>query len=328
MEKINSMILAGDKKASKLINNTNKAFLRLKGIPFLVYVIRALRASALIDKIVIIGPVKEIYKTLSEYGYNEEDRIIVIKQKQNLLENGKAGFMATFTNLSPDVSFEDLKKTPAAEKCVMAVTCDIPLITTWEIDEFIKNADMVNYDYALGMSFSEVLTVYAPKNDNPGFEMTYFHMKEGGIRQNNLHLGKPLKLKGLVYIEKMYELRYQTHLINILLMVIELLTSRKRIFRSLVYFLRFQTARTCYNRKWNKLYKRFTRFLPMKRVYRLMSLFVGARLIGVPTSYGGAILDVDNLQDYETIKVMCDKWMQIQKDLHQQKNDKIKKKKE
>ena len=60
MAGMSAIILAGDRRGSKLVRHENKAFLGFRGEPLLLHVLKALLSAKRVGRIVIIGPAKRI----------------------------------------------------------------------------------------------------------------------------------------------------------------------------------------------------------------------------------------------------------------------------
>ena len=213
MDKINAVILAGDRKASLLINNDNKAFLKVNNVPCIIYTLKSFLNARHIGNIIIAGPKKRLEKTLYQYNLLPDKRIKIIEQQNSLIENGEAGYIAslempgidinisskakdTETEKRSNYSSEDKKienqhmyeklknidKKKFAEIPVLVSSCDIPVIIPGEIDEFILKADLEKYDYIIGLCSEESLKDYYPTETEPGMRLNYFHLKEGNFQ--------------------------------------------------------------------------------------------------------------------------------------------------
>ena len=323
MSAINAVILAGDKRASKLIMHQNKAFLSFKGVPILIHVLRALLESEFVGRIAIVGPSDRIRDTLLTSSHKNAigERVSIIEQRPNLLENAKAGFIASLPEPASSMSFEELKESSYTESSILIVPSDIPIITPYEIDEFIGNSDLENYDYCIGLTREEIMKHYYPTEQKPGIKMECFQIREGRCRQNNLQLGKPLKATELAYVERMYELRYQTHFLNMLLTVFRILFTGKKIFTSMRYFIQMQLARSLYKRGYVRLSDSIRAGNFLSVILSCMEALLGVRIQPVFTRYGGAVLDVDNETDLEILERMSDEWLAHQSELHRQAGD-------
>ncbi|MFC1467483.1 nucleotidyltransferase family protein [Verrucomicrobiota bacterium] len=291
--KVDAILLAGDRRASKAVRNKNKAFLQLKGDPLIVHVLRALQAAESVNNIYVVGPKQRLDETLQSF----EVPVTTVEQGENMIANVKAGFEAAHSD---------------GETPIMVVPCDIPLVTGREIDEFVKKSDLENYDYAIGITDKSVLEHYAPTEKKPGLDMICFHVKDGLFRQNNLHLARPNRLKHLDHIEKMYEWRYQTHFFNILRLGISLLFSSWHFFTAMRVFILLQLS-LYYDRHGHPTLSRKLRdHAPLETLNKGISHILGARVETVYTTLGGATLDVDNDESLDVIEQMYDEWMDYQ----------------
>ena len=314
--KINAILLAGDRQASIQVRDDNKAFLELNGVPLFIHVLRALKQARHVHNLVVIGPFDRIGAALRKYeallvgGGN----IQVVEQRDNMIENFKAGYVASL-ELGDDIPFWDLKGTEYEEVPVLVVPCDIPLLVPAEVDEFMTRSNMHEYDYSIGITSEKVLSHYHPANGKPGIQMVYFHVQEDLLRHNNLHIAKPLIFAHLDYIEKMYEWRYQTRTANILRMFFSLLFAGWRLLKGLRVFILMQLS-LHYDRHGHPgLSDRIRSLVRFNRLAEGIGNALGARVQVVYTHFGGAALDVDNAEDLSTIEERYDDWMMYQENL-------------
>jgi len=366
MDKINVVILAGDRKASLLIENDNKAFLKINNIPCIIYTLKSFLAAETAGKIIIAGPAERLKKTLEEYGINLS-RIKIVEQRNSLIENGEAGYIASLDNINrnsavypPDdisqgsekgtagfsdsihsgnkkntadfcesaadtgsaVNYTDISsidRNKYSEVPVLISSCDIPLITPYEIDEFVKKSDTAEYDYLIGLCSEESLKYYYPSDTSPGMRLNYFHLRKGNFRVNNLCIVKPLKIERLEYIERMYEVRYQTHFFNMMKLLFRILFNGRGVFRALFKALKLHLALYCFDRGYLKLYPKIKEAVSIDKVFSSIGKVLGTRAAYVITEYGGAALDIDHPEDKEVIEKMYDRWMEHQNSLKPEK---------
>ena len=318
MLKTSAILLAGDRKASKLIEHENKAFLEFRGEPLFIHVLRALLGAESVGPIVIVGPSERLSESIRQAGISESDRALttVVEQRENLLNNAKAGFLATLPEEAQSLGFDNLRGTPYADRYVLYASCDIPLVTSYEIDEFLGGCDMDRFDYSIGLTAEEVMTHYYPTDTKPGIRMAYFHLKEGRFRHNNLHIGRPLKATQLKYIERMYELRYQTKWYNIFWSALMILSTGRMLFALVRLYTRLQRARTLYGRGRMIRYERVRRRNTLTEVITCIEKVLGFRMQTSFTSFGGATLDVDNADHLAIAEQMADAWIQHQREIH------------
>ncbi|MBC8205614.1 MAG: nucleotidyltransferase family protein [Kiritimatiellales bacterium] len=310
LKKVNAVLLAGDRRASVQVKDDNKAFLLLKDEPLLIHILRALKQSKHIQDVIVIGPKDRLSEVLQNHADRlaGEGEIHVIEQRENMIENFKAAYVCSL-GLPETVAFAELRGTQHDETPVMVVPCDIPLLTSWEVDEFISQSNMHDYDYSIGITSEKVLSYYHPNGDKPGIQMIYFHMREDLMRQNNLHLAKPLKFGHLDYIEKMYEWRYQTHLLNVLRMMFSLLLVSWRFVAALKVFTFLQLS-LYYDRHGHPhLADRLRMHAPLSSLSLGVGRIIGARTQITYTHLGGAALDVDHDENLDAMDAMYDDWM-------------------
>ncbi len=311
--KMNAVLLAGDRRASIELHNDNKAFFELKGAPLFIHVLRALLEARHVGLVAVVGPADRIQSALEQHGI--EDGIVVVEQRDNMIENFKAGFVASL-GFDESVQFWDLKDTEHRHTPVLVAPCDIPMLIPEEVDEFLSRSNMREYDYSIGITSSQVLSHYHPQEGKSGIRMIYIHVKEDLMRHNNLHIGKALSFEHLDYIEKMYEWRYQTRLANILRMLISLMANGWRLMKSVRIFILMQLS-LYYDRHGHPhLSDRLRYMVGFNRLAEGIGNALGARVQIIYTHFGGAALDADNEKDLAVIEEHYDEWMEFQRNMH------------
>ncbi len=313
---INAILLAGDRRASIQVRDDNKAFLLLNGVPLFIHVLHALKHAKYIKNIFIVGPSDRTKTALQEHRdlLVGEGEIHVVEQHENMIENFKAGYVRSL-GLSDDISFWDLKGTNYEQVPVFVVPCDIPLLISNEVDEFIVRSNLHEYDYSIGITSEKVLSHYHPTHEKRGIQMIYFHVQEDLLRHNNLHIAKPLTFAHLDYIEKMYEWRYQTRIANIIRMFFSLLFSGWRLLKALRIFILMQLSLHYDRHGHPKLSDRIRSLVRFNRLAEGIGNALGARVQIVYTHFGGAALDVDNAKDLSSIEACYSEWMEHQNEL-------------
>lgn len=308
---VNAIVLAGDRRASIKVRSDNKAFISLRGKPLFIHVLNALQEARQVGDIVVVGPRDRLQSELEKHGIGD---VRVVEQRDNMIENFKAGYVAAL-GLGDEIRFWDLKGTEYEKVPLLVAPCDIPLLVCDEVDEFIARTNMHEYDYSIGITSEKVLSYYYPRDGKPGIRMIYFHVKEDLLRHNNLHIGKPLTFAHLDYIEKMYEWRYQTRTANILRMFFSLIFSGWRLVKGLRVFILLQLS-LYYDRHGHpKLSDRIRSLVRFNRLAEGIGNALGARVQIVYTHFGGAVLDADNEKDLEAIEQRYDEWMEYQRNI-------------
>ncbi len=317
MPGVSAIVLAGDKKGAKAINHDNKAFLLFNGEPLVIHVLRALQGASGVASILVVGPAKRLQSVIDSSALPGADTITVVEQRQNLLENGKAGFVAALGMEYSPARFHSLRQSEYQDLPVLALSCDLPLVTSWEIDEMISKSDMESYDYCVGLTKEEVLKAYYPTDDMPGIRMAYFHLHEGRCRHNNLHMVKPLRIHRLVFVEQMYLARYQKKPTNMFRMITVFLFVGRWMLNAARLYIGLQSARTLYaHGHAGRLYERIRSTNKLRALTRCIGGIMDMKMAGVFTSYGGAVLDVDNAKDFRIAQKMSDRWMRLQEEIH------------
>lgn len=177
------VILAGRGKEKELMQYTgvaNKAFIPIHGKPMLAYVLEALKKTADVGKIVVVGPVNELTPLIERYG------IMAVPEAQNIPENLQNGVAI----LQPRSHF-------------LIATADIPFLSAEAVSSFLDQCKPYTGDF------------YYPivsREDNelrfPGVKRTYVTLRDGTFTGGNLFLLNPRCLDtALPRLEQIFALR-------------------------------------------------------------------------------------------------------------------------
>jgi len=309
---ITAVVIAGDRKHSKNILGQNKAFLDMDGKPILLHVLSALDEAKHIDNIYLVGPKARIEEHLN--GWNFKTPLTVLEQKENALENAWSAFICSLPGYSAQTPAAVLEK-KYPDHPVLIVTADIPLLIGAEIDHFISNADLEKYDMIMGGTTEKVLKKFYPTDSTPGIQLAYFHMEEFLIRQSNIFLIKPFQVKNLKYILLMYSMRYQTQTMQALKLAWTLIKLTRGSLIILFDFLALQINMHLTRLNMASVVQRTRKLTNLDRLCRHAGRILGTRLIVIENPLGGAALDTDNDQDYQTMHQMFKTWKAEQKRL-------------
>lgn len=313
-KKYDAILLAGEGESSYKVFHQHKSFLRLKGKCIIQYVIEALQQVESVRDIYIVGSRDNLLKAIEEDGIDLKypKRIYVLEQKANLYENIWHTFLATLPKKPEEHELED---SPYQDKAVLIVPSDAPLITPHEIEYFISHCDLENYDHILGLTPSESLEYFYPKEGKPGIKMAYLNLKEKMYRINNLHMVKPIRIKNRKYIQEVYQYRYQRNIRNVLLFGRSLLGNRKP--NQFKYYLILQLSSMFSKLGINVLAKLLRSWIPKKGLEKCVSQILQTRLMGQDVPFPGAALDIDNDHDYQVILSRFDEWREHLQQLDQ-----------
>ena len=164
---IDAVVLAGGGKLEPLTEQegvSNKAFIKLHNKPIIAYILDALHQASSIDRIMVVGPQKELEEMKQDRSFFE-----VVTERGSMLENLAAGFELTDT-----------------EKPCLVVTGDIPLINAAAIEQFLGRCTPHEHDL-----YYPVLTREACLKRFPETERTYVRLKEGHVTGGNIGLVRP-----------------------------------------------------------------------------------------------------------------------------------------
>ena len=181
---MNVIVLAGTAEQSQLTQSEgvdNKAFIQIHGHTMLSYVVTALRQVSEVEKVVLVGPEKDI-KTL----FTPSDNLIVVPEGDNLVENLRRGLAS-------------LNST----KTCLIVTSDAAFLTANAIENFLAACQ------------PKSAAVYYPivsRADNelrfPGVKRTYVKLIDGEFTGGNAFLIDPQRIEQVLpEIERFFALR-------------------------------------------------------------------------------------------------------------------------
>ena len=161
-----ALILAGSKgNKTPLLGYTNKALLPIRGKIMVQYIIDALRGSAFIDGIAIIGDENALAREIQI----DSDKDIILPEKEQMIDNVVKGL-------------EHFQR----EDKVLIITADIPFITPAAIDDFIK----ASLDSKGDLTYP-IISKEAQEEAFPQMKRTYIKLREGTFTGGNMFLVNP-----------------------------------------------------------------------------------------------------------------------------------------
>ncbi|ETX07913.1 NTP transferase domain-containing protein [Candidatus Entotheonella palauensis] len=316
------IVTAGDRGASRPVLKTNKVFLPIAGIPVINYVLSAVERARATARIFVVGDKARLEEALSVAHSPFQGRrpITLVEQSDSLYDNIWKAFLHTLPGYEPGMDWR-LYAESAADKAVLVLPGDIPLATPAEIDAFVDHCDLTRYDYFLGLTPESALKPYAPQAERLGIRMAHFSLRDVRVRQNNLHLVKPLRIANRHYIQRVYNSRYQKRVFDILKLFWQILIFPDVSLRFLWAFVCLHIARVITQLGWGSfpLFRPF--FLDLSMLASHLSQALQTRLIMVTTYYGGCTLDVDNAEHYEAICANFTRWLAHQERLAKELKD-------
>ncbi len=163
-----AIVLAGDsnkpfcKDSSQIIP---EALIDINGKPMIAFILESLQQSEYIGRVVVVGSKDLLQKGLETFKYTCE----IIEQKDSAFSNLRLGI---------DVLSSNGK--------VLVVTCDIPLLTTIAVNDFIDRCMSEEADV-----YYPIVSKQVNEASYPGVRRTYVKLKEGIFTGGNLFLVNP-----------------------------------------------------------------------------------------------------------------------------------------
>jgi CTP:molybdopterin cytidylyltransferase MocA len=303
-EGVKAVLLAGHGRASRAVQGGNKAFARVGGKPMVVHVLEALLHTACVGEVFLVGPTAALETLLAEYGClalasARSKPLHLVPERSSLYENIWFAFLRTLPLGDPD---------PDPDQAILVVPSDIPLLVPEEVEDFLRKARATGADYVLGLSPDLALARFAPSADAPGIEMACFNLLEGRFRQNNLHYVKPLRMGNRVYIEEMYENRYQKEIASQLRLAWRIVRRELRNLWVVWFYGLMHLAGILDRNGYARAAAWVRRFVPLGTVERGIGALLRTEFRTVSTELGGAAIDVDNDTDLLVADKMIEVW--------------------
>jgi len=161
-----AIILAGGENSERLSqfsSQSYEAMIEIAGKPMVTFVADALAAAPQVERIFVIGPVKQ----LAQCSFS--DRVILIEGGSTIGETIQIGMNAL-----------------GHERKVLVVTADIPLLTPAAIDDFLRQCAETEVDLYYPIVSQEINNRHYPGN-----KRTYVHFKDGVYTGGNVFLVNP-----------------------------------------------------------------------------------------------------------------------------------------
>ncbi|WP_170150170.1 NTP transferase domain-containing protein [Parahaliea mediterranea] len=288
---MDAIVLAGDRGAARPVGGAaSKSLLCIGGKSLLERGLLALSQVAAVRRIVVVGPADLLHPVTS--ALPAAPRIELLEQTETAYGN----FWRGFTHLERSGGGE------RADRQVLVLGADMPLISAQEINEFLDNCAARELDYCVGMSAEPALQRFYPTSTLPGIHMRYLHLAEASLRLNNLHLVRPRRVANRDYIDDVYRFRYQRDVGNMLRTARDLLRQPGVGWRALRLYLMLQLAELGHQLNWQRWCRFFRRRVPLAAVEAIASAVLQTRAGIVQTRQGGCAIDIDNEQDYAALQ--------------------------
>jgi hypothetical protein len=258
----------------------------------------------------VVGDATRLASALAEVKPHKP--LHVLEQFRNFYENAWETYRRLLPGAGPDG--RDPRSDADRDVAVLYLSGDLPFATPQEVSAFVRAALARGADYALGVVGEECVESFYPAvPGGPGIHPAYFNLREGRVRQSNLHLVRPGRVGNRHYIEEMYEHRYQKEVGNMLALGWRILSSEQGGLAIAFYYLLMHFAAIADRRGWRRLADWLRDRIPSARVERAVGKLLRTSFAIVRTECGGCAIDIDRDEEYEAAQARYQEWLDAQR---------------
>ena len=305
---IPAVVTAGDQRAAKAVYGESKVFLEIAGRPLVAHVVLTLQRVPEVSEVWVVGDAERLREIFDRTEIRSQitKPLHILEQFRNLYENAWESYRRALPGAGPegrDPVGDDL------DQRILYVSGDLPFATPQEISDTIRIGLELDCDYALGLVTEESMRDFEPNaRGEPGIHMACFNLREGRVRQSNLHMVKPARILNRVYIEKMYEARHQREVWDIVKLAWTLMTLEEGGPTILYYYALMHLAGLADRWGLRRTADRMRRWIPSARIETGCSSLLGTSFRFAITEVGGCAIDIDLEADYDTAVARFDEW--------------------
>jgi hypothetical protein len=307
-----AIVTAGDGRAAKAVYGESKVFLEVAGRPMVAQIVATLQAVPEVSEVWVVGNRARLEAVFADERLRAEivKPLRIVEQRRNLLENCWETYRCILSG-DPDRGRDPVGD--EVDRFVLYLSGDLPFATAQEISAFVRQGlALPDCDYALGLVPEESLRSFLPVPGKPGIEVAYFNLREGRLRQSNLHLARPARLGNRHRIDEMYEHRHQKEFWNMAVLAWKLFFSRAAGPWIVLLYLVMHLAGLADRWGLRVLADRMRGFVTIERNEAVVSRVLDTRFRFVITQAGGCAIDVDTDEEYDIVRARYDEWMRDQ----------------
>lgn len=302
-----AIVTAGDLRAARAVYGESKIYLQIEDEPLVVHVVRALQRVPEVHEVWVVGDAGRLEAAFSEERIRKDlvKPLQIVGQFRNLYENAWETYRRSLPGAPPE------GRDPVGEELdlqALFLSADLPFATPEEISEFIRIALAANCDYALGLVPESSLVPFRPVAGKAGVDLSCFNLREGRMRQSNLHLAAPGRFGNLHYVESMYEHRHQREWGDMLGLAWQLVRSRQGGLVVAFFFGLMHLAGLADRWHLRGLANAFRRGVTLSRAESALSRLLDTRFRFVTTQLGGCAIDVDTEDEYDVVCQRFSEW--------------------
>jgi CTP:molybdopterin cytidylyltransferase MocA len=306
---IPAIVMAGDRGAAKAIQGQSKVYLEIVGRPMVSRVVATLQHVPEVSEVWVVGDSKRLEAVLSAADLRGEleKPLHIVEQLENLYQNAWETYKRSLPGAPPagrqpqgdDHDFQ-----------VLYLSGDLPFAHPEELSDFIRQGQALDCDYALGLVRKPALEPFTKSLDGtPGLDLAYFNLRDGRLRQNNLHLARPSRIGNRHLIENLYRHRHMQEFGNMAALISELFFSRGGA--AIVFFYLMMHVGGYFDRRgWARLADAVRQLVTLKNNEWGVSRLMACDFRFVVSDIGGCAIDVDTEEEYDLVNARFMEWSQ------------------
>ena len=306
-----AIITAGDLRASRAIGGQSKVYLELAGLPLVAHVVATLQDVPEVSEVWVVGDAERLEQALSDESFRAglSKPLRIQSQFRSLYENAWETYRRALPG-APEAGIDPVGAD--LDRMALFLSADLPFVTAQELSAFIRRSLSTGKDYLLGLVPESSLTPFYPRDSKPGIAPAFFNIRDGRLRQSNLHLARPGRMGKRQHIEDMYEHRHQREWADMLGLAWRLLVSERAGLQVVYFFMLLHLAGLADRWRLRGLADRLRSPITLARVEGIISRLLDTRFGFVLTEVGGSAIDVDTEAEYDAVRERFEEWRAVQ----------------
>ena len=311
--RVPAIVTAGDTRAAKAVYGESKVFLPVAGQPIVARLVMTLQDVPEVSEVWVVGDRARLEDVFSDEAIRGALRkpLRLVAQGRNLLANAWETYRRV---ISQDPTQGRDPSPDEADLQVLYISGDLPFATAQEISAFVRSGlELPDCDYAFGYVHEEALEGFLPvASGGTGIEVAYFNLRDGRVRQNNLHFARPGRIANRERINDMYEHRHQRQFWHMGALAWKVFFSRAGGPLIVFLYMLMHLAGLADRWKWRALADRLRGWVTLQRNEQVISRLLDARFRFLATEAGGCAIDVDTEQEYDAVRENFEAWSRAQ----------------
>jgi hypothetical protein len=308
-----AIVTAGDTRAAKTIYGESKVFLEVGGRSMVASTVATLQRVPEVSEVWVVGNRRRLEDVFADPELSKQlsKPLFIVEQGRNLLENAWETYRCILSR-DPEAGRDPLGD--EVDRSVLYLSGDLPFATPQEISAFVRQSQALeDCDYAAGLVPEASLVDFKPTEPGqPGIEVAYFNLREGRLRQSNLHYAAPARLGNRWRIEDMYEHRHQREFWHMAVLAWKLFFSGAAGPLIVSLYGVMHLAGLLDRWKWHRLADWMRGLVSIEFNERAISGILDTRFRFVITEAGGCAIDVDTEQEYDAVQAGFAEWSEKQ----------------